>query len=155
MKVKMLLFPSYVSLASARDYSPQLFRFLRERGVELEADEWDGTTNSIPQEGLVIVRASTKMRCDSVTLGRVCEALGHFVFYDDRVLLGNGEYSHDQLLGNAQEFIDNLIANDELVDVGEDWWCNHRGWKSKLRGHIVCPGVVFFAKNIDTELEEW
>lgn len=104
--MQMLLFPGYVSLASARTYSPRLFRVLKEREVPIEVVRWDGTTSGVPTKHPVIIRASTKMMCDPADLASIANQHGHFVYYDDKVLLPNGSFTSDQLEGKLIEFLD-------------------------------------------------
>lgn len=92
--------------------SPKLCNFLQENAIEIEFAHWDGTPSSIPIEGdPVIVRASSQMQCSVKALAQRCAISGHFLFYDDAVILPDGTYSKEKLLPEAQKFLDTLIVH--------------------------------------------
>jgi hypothetical protein len=105
--MKIYLYPGYVSLGSSAGGSPRLFRYLEnERKVKLEDMRWHGTLDSLPKNPSMI-RASSMMKCESYDLAKKCAELGHFCFYNDQVLLPNGEYvGGDRLIEEAQKFLD-------------------------------------------------
>lgn len=105
--MRVYTYPGYVSLGSAQGGSPKLFRYLeKERGLKFEGHAWHGTLDSLPKKP-AMVRASSMMKCDSYDLAKRCAELGHFCFYDDRVILPNGEYvGGDQLIEEAKKFLD-------------------------------------------------
>lgn len=105
MKVKMLLFPGYVCLGSARCYSHRFFGYLKEEGVEIEAVSWDGDLRSIPTDEEVIVRASTRLCYSFQELAHYCNKYGHLVYYDDRLVTQNGEEGVSSLLDAAAVFL--------------------------------------------------
>ena len=107
MKVKMFLYPNYVTLQSAQTFSPNLFQFLEEEGVELEEAYWDGTLDGIPKQP-AIVRASKKMECSPATFARRCQELGHLPYYDDRLILVNGDESGTRLIESAIRFLEKI-----------------------------------------------
>lgn len=110
MKMKMYLYPGYVSLASARAYSPRLFEFL-ENMVELEAVRWNGSLTSLPTDEPIMVRASSRLPCSLEDLALRCEELGHFVYYDDQLLLTDGSYTREGLIESAQRFLERVQSH--------------------------------------------
>jgi hypothetical protein len=108
--MKMYLYPGYVSLGSAEEYSPKLFELLRSKGVSLEAPDWNGSIESLPTDERVIVRASTILQYRWKTLAEACQRLGHLVFYDDLLVLPNGDHSREQLLPAAEQFLSETMA---------------------------------------------
>jgi len=103
--MKIYLYPSYVGLVSAEMFSPGLFQFFRDQGLQLEDARWDGTLASLPQNEPSIIRASSQMKCSSIDLARCCAEHGHIVFYDDRVLLPDGNYDGPMLLEGMKKFL--------------------------------------------------
>ncbi|MSU74998.1 MAG: hypothetical protein EXS55_00555 [Candidatus Magasanikbacteria bacterium] len=100
MKVKVYLFPGYVSLESidAAMSSQNLLQFLSDRGVMLDEQHWGGTIDSLPKkdwsEGPVMVRASSRMDCAREKLAQVCADNGWFCFYRDEHILADGTADH-------------------------------------------------------------
>lgn len=108
MKVKMYLYPSYVALGSAESYSPRLFQFLEEQGVELEGVPWDGTLEGLPTGEPVIIRSSSRMHCSPAALAQRCEQLGHLAYYDDNLILPTGDHTHEGLLDATARFLERV-----------------------------------------------
>lgn len=104
--MRVYTYPGYVSLGSAQGGSPKLFRFLeKDCGLKFEGHHWHGTIDSLPKKS-AMVRASSMMTCDTYELARRCAELGHFLFYDDRVILPNGEYSGEHLIEEVKKFLE-------------------------------------------------
>lgn len=114
--MRVYTYPGYVSLGSAQGGSPKLFRYLeKERGVKFEGHAWHGTLDSLPKKP-AMVRASSMMKCDSYDLAKRCAELGHFCFYDDRVILPNGEYvGGDTLIEEAKKFLENYKDEPDVA----------------------------------------
>lgn len=99
------LYPHYVSLTSAARFSPQLFLFFVQQGVGLKEAPWNGDLDSLPSEPSVI-RASSMMDCSLQELGQKCAELGHLCFYDDKLVLPNGDTVREGLIEAARKFIE-------------------------------------------------
>lgn len=93
--VKMFLFPSYVELDSVRYFSKKLFEILDGMGVEVVAEHWSGSLDSIPTGEPALVRASTKQECSDDDLAKFCRDNGHLSFYDDRYHQPDGRYTSE------------------------------------------------------------
>lgn len=105
--MRVYTYPGYVTLGSAQGGSPKLFRYLeKERGVKCEWHPWHGTLDSLPKKP-AMVRASSMMKCTYDELAARCAELGHLCFYDDRIILPNGEWiGGDQMIKEAKKFLD-------------------------------------------------
>src|SRR3989344_2723867 len=93
MKIRLLLFPYYVTPESARTFSPVFFAELDRLGVEIKPEWWNGMLEGIkpsPSDKPTIVRASSQMKCDETELALRCEKLGFFLFYNDLWLFSVG-----------------------------------------------------------------
>lgn len=106
--VEIYFFPDYVNLRTVQFSSPKLIGFLLERGVRLEERHWQGTLDSVPTRPPVLIRASSMMKCEAAELGRLCSQRGHLLFYDDQLILSDGEYTKEGLLEAAQRFLGSL-----------------------------------------------
>ena len=109
MKVKMCLFPLYITYITypSSINSPKMVEFLEDEGVEIEEYRWNGTLDDIPTDELVIIRYSSRVTFSTKELTDFLSKKGleHFVFYEDAVLLQNGDWSSQLLLPKFQEFL--------------------------------------------------
>lgn len=113
--MRVYTYPGYVNLESAQGGSPRLFGFLEGLGVKFEGYSWHGTVESLPKKPAMI-RASSMMGCDSRDLAKRCAELGHFCFYDDRVVLPDGNYvGGDKLIEEAKRFIEKNKDEPEVT----------------------------------------
>lgn len=114
--MRVYTYPGYVNLDSAQGGSPKLFRYLeKERGLKFEGHAWHGTLESLPKKP-AMVRASSVMKCNSYDLAKRCAELGHFCFYDDRVILPNGEYvGGDRMIEEVKKFIENFKDEPDVT----------------------------------------
>ena len=103
------MFPHYVSITSSRSLSEHLFSFLASQGVELEDARWNGDLDSLPTTPSII-RASSMMECGWGELGKKCAELGHFCFYNDAVVLADGNRSRELLIDEANKFLAKQVA---------------------------------------------
>jgi hypothetical protein len=84
MRVRMYLFPGYVTVSSARRFSPKFFQWLEEQGVEIVPMGFDDSNlRSIENDEPAIVRASSVMQCSMYQLLAYCNDHGHLLFYND------------------------------------------------------------------------
>lgn len=110
-EVKVFLFPDYVNLMSTMGQSKKLFQFLEEQGIGPKEEYQGGTLESLPTDGSVIIRASSRMSCSKKELLERCKKLGHFVFYNDCLLLPDETLTQNGLIEEATRFLkeNNLI----------------------------------------------
>ncbi len=102
--MKLLLHPNYVSLESARQYSPRLFSFMQQMNIPLTVVNWDGTRESLPVEPS-LVRWSTMITAyPREILAKDCCEMGHFLFFDDRIVEPDGTLKSENLLPSATAF---------------------------------------------------
>lgn len=112
--MKIYLFPGYVSISSASASSPNLFRFLKEQKVELVEESWGGDLKSLPTGEPAFIRASSVMHCADLDLAQRCAELGHFCFYDDRILRPDGSYDSATLIEELQKFLERANKGEEM-----------------------------------------
>ena len=110
--MRIYLFPENISLDAGLGHSPILSNYLRQIVVNLEIYNWNGKIESIPEKP-AIIRASIRMSCDWAELGKKCQELGHFAFSDDKVVLPDGNLSHERLISELEKFLyKNRIGNN-------------------------------------------
>jgi hypothetical protein len=80
-EIAVYCYPHYVGIPSASHCAPDIFRVIKECGVEPYPEDWHGTLTSVPgtEEGPAIVRASSKMHCDEKELAALCAERGHLL----------------------------------------------------------------------------
>lgn len=107
--MKIYMFPHYVSVTSSRIGSKRLFSFLVSQDIILEGARWEGDLKSLPTTPSII-RASSMMECTWEALGKRCAELGHFCFYDDEVVMADGNRSREYLIDEAKRFLARQVA---------------------------------------------
>lgn len=83
---KILLYPNYVGLDSARGLARVLFNFFDKLKVELQPVQWDGTLEQIPLETEpCIVRLSSRLEAPSSweAVAKLANERGHLCIYND------------------------------------------------------------------------
>jgi hypothetical protein len=109
VKIRLVLFPDYVSICSALSFSPKLEMFLEENKAEIDAVWYNGTPNLIPsipkEDGIItLVRASSRMYCSEKELAEACEKSGFICFFNDALIEGGGHRDFSSLVKAIEEF---------------------------------------------------
>lgn len=116
MRVYLYLFPDYVNMRNALARSPILRKLLQSEEVEIVERRWvDGTLEelkAIPEEdGLVLVRTSTRMHCRIAQVAQLCQERGYVCFYEDQT------YDETGVKLGVKALADRVVIRfDELTD---------------------------------------
>lgn len=80
---------------TVRSHSRQFVQLIDQHNIELVEVKWkEGRLDELPIEPC-IVRASTRLDYSWIKLKEACDRLGHFLFYDDKLIGVDGTECDD------------------------------------------------------------